>query len=107
MKSADIISVLECRDRVHEIIFENVLYSDLKNISKAMQEPFPELTNFLITVWHDETDGTEPVPPLPDSFLGGSAPRLQDFTLSSIPFPALQRFRKFLPRVDFFVDKLF
>ena len=91
MKSADIISVLECRDRVHEIIFENVLYSDLKNISKAMQEPFPELTNFLITVWHGETDGTEPVPPLPDSFLGGSAPRLQDFTLSSIPFPALPK----------------
>ena len=92
MESVDIISVLECSDRVLEIILENILNSDLKDISKAMQEPFPGLTNLLISVWPDGvTDDTEPVLPLPDSFLGGSAPRLRRLSLSSIPFPALPK----------------
>ena len=92
MESVDIISVLECSDRVLEIVLENILNSDLEDIMKAMQEPFPELTNLLISVWPDgATDETGPVLPLPDSFLGGFAPHLRRFRLSSVPFPALPK----------------
>ena len=88
----DIIPVLECSDRVHEIILEDVFSSELEDILKAMQEPFPELTDLLISVWPDrETDETEPVLSLPDSFLGGFAPRLRSLSLSSIPFRALPK----------------
>ena len=86
MKSEDIISVLECSDRVHDIVLENVLYSELEDILKAMQEPFPELTKLMIFL-----DEKEPELPLPDLFLGGSAPRLQVLVLSHILSPALPK----------------
>ena len=86
MKSVDIISVLECSDRVHEISLEGVFSDELEDILKAMQEPFPELTELMIFKFRHEN---EPEIPLPDSFLGGSAPRLQTLALSRIPFPAL------------------
>lgn len=44
----------------------------LEDVSAAMQVPFPELTDLLL--WSNET-ASEPV--LPNSFLGGSAPRLR------------------------------
>jgi hypothetical protein len=50
----------------------------------AMQEPFPELI-FLLP-W---SYGKEVV--LPDSFLGGSAPRLQVLRLDGTPFPSLPK----------------
>jgi hypothetical protein len=53
-----------------------------------MHEPFPEM-NFLSL----RMDGyRETVPPvLPNTFLGGSAPRLRSLTLEHIPFPTLPR----------------
>ena len=51
-----------------------------KNILAAMQSPFPVLTHL---------DMDEIYSVLPDDFLGGSAPRLQELTLSSISYPAL------------------
>jgi hypothetical protein len=50
-----------------------------------MQVPFPELTNLELFL-----EG-EMVPAVPDSFLGGSAPRLQSFQLSGIPFPGFPK----------------
>ena len=52
----------------------------------AMEVPFPELTDLGFSTRHK----TEPVP-LPDSFLGGSAPRLQFLYLDGIPFPGLPK----------------
>jgi hypothetical protein len=49
----------------------------------AMQVPFPELTD----LWLSSRDKTLPV--IPESFLGGSAPRLQYFELDGVPFPGL------------------
>ena len=83
-ESVDIISVLERSDRVHQINLQDVFGDELEDILKAMQEPFPKLTSLLITRSDDETAETEPVP-LPDSFLGGSAPRLETLYLYSIP----------------------
>jgi hypothetical protein len=50
-----------------------------------MNNPFPEL-EYLHLAPEDENP-----PTLPDSFLGGSAPRLQEVLLWGIPFPALPK----------------
>jgi hypothetical protein len=57
--------------------------SQVGNIVTVMQEPFPTLARLYICT----RDGNAAV--LPASFLGGSAPRLQEFFLSSIPYPSL------------------
>jgi hypothetical protein len=86
IKSVDnIIAVLERRDRICEITLRNVPRSRLEKISAAMHEPFPELTHLLLWSYG------ETVSVLPDSFLGGSAPRLQVLSLEGIPFPGLPK----------------
>ena len=84
IRSVDnIIAGLERTDRVCQIEIRNVPSSD---ILAAMHQPFPELTS--LRVW--PADGAQ-LPVLPDSFLGGSAPRLQSITWSSISFPGLPK----------------
>jgi hypothetical protein len=78
----DIIAVLERSDRVAKI---DLYDSALEKVVAAMQEPFPELTHLLLT----SNDIAETV--LPDSFLGGFAPRLQFLMLILIPFPGLPK----------------
>jgi hypothetical protein len=51
-----------------------------------MHKPLPVLTDFFL----GSTD--ESVPVLPETFLGGSAPRLQSFILRGIPFPTFPKF---------------
>ena len=79
----NIIAVLERRDRVCEIILEDVPNSRSEDIFAAIQKPFPELTYL-------ELSSTEE-PVIPDSFLGGSAPRLRSLQLDGIPFPGLPK----------------
>jgi hypothetical protein len=55
--------------------------SDLEKLFAAMQVPFPELTDLELTSYGEVV--------LPDSFLGGSAPRLRELSLDRIPFPGL------------------
>ena len=82
----NIIAVLErCRDRVCRISLSNLTSWDLVKVSAAMQEPFPELTYLAFCPNH------EMVPVLPDSFLGGSAQRLQTLRLDFIQFSGLPR----------------
>jgi hypothetical protein len=81
---SEFISALQQHNRVCTIIMGGVPSSLLKEFA-AMQEPFPALT-YLYLYSFDEN-----VPVLPDSFLGGSAPRLQKLTLSGIPFPGLPK----------------
>ena len=81
----NILAVLERNDRVCRIILINVDSPDLEIILAAMQQPFPELTG--LDLWlNDKT-----VAVVPDSFLGGSAPRLEDLTLGGIPFPGIPK----------------
>ena len=77
------VAVLERSDRVHHIGLSD-LSSYLENILAAMQKPFPELTY----LWLLSIKGTTVIP---DSFLGGSAPRLQSLSLCCIPFPGLPK----------------
>jgi hypothetical protein len=81
----DIVAVLERSDHVWDIVLQNLEMSDLEIISAAMQVPFPELTNL------DLHSNGETVSALPDSFLGGSAPRLRSLGLAGIPFPGLPK----------------
>ena len=80
----DIVAVLGRGDRVNEISLYVVDSSPLQRILGAMKEPFPELTHLLLR-------STGAVPVLPDSFLGGSAPRLRFLCLMRISFPGLPK----------------
>ena len=81
----NIVAVLERSDRVCNIELTNLGRSDLEQILAAMKVPFPELRN--LQVWSNG----KMVSALPDSFLGGSAPRLEFLWLESIPFLGLPK----------------
>ena len=81
----NVIAVFEHSDRIHRVDLRFDTTLKIEKLYTAMQVPFPELTIAILRpslkVLH--------VPVLPDSFLGGSAPRLRYFSLISIPFPGL------------------
>jgi hypothetical protein len=57
----------------------------LEKVLAAMRVPFPELTYLELSL------NGETMSDIPDSFLDGSAPRLQYFRLHGIPFPGLPK----------------
>jgi hypothetical protein len=75
------------KDRICEIDLLEVLFpsSRLEKVVEAMQEPFPALSRLSFGI----SDETALV--LPDSFVGGSAPRLRSLHLKKVPFPALPK----------------
>ena len=77
-----IIAALEHRDRICKIDIWNVP-SRLWKIFSANEVPYPALTSLTLHSY------AENLPFLPDSFWGGSAPRLQEMVFSGIPFLAL------------------
>jgi hypothetical protein len=79
------IAALEQSNRVCEVYLDELGGRQLEEVLAAMQVPFPELTRMELTY---DTEETRP-PVIPDSFLGGSAPRLRHFLLFGIPFPGL------------------
>jgi hypothetical protein len=78
----NVIALLEHSDRICQI---NVSCDDttpqIEKLWTAMQMPFPDLAALCLLF------GRWPV--LPDSFLGGSAPRLRFLVLHGTPFPGL------------------
>ncbi len=81
----DIVVALRQSSRVYRVTLTRLVDRQLDNVLAAMQVPFPELTDLRLFL-----DGETP-PVIPDSFLGGSAPRLRIFGLSDIPFPGLPK----------------
>ena len=83
----NVIAALGQSNRVRQVnLSEFADRQQLEQVLATMQVPFPELT--YLDLWsYVET------PPviIPDSFLGGSAPRLQNFRLFGIPYPGLPR----------------
>ena len=77
-------AALEHSNRVFQV-FLTLAGWQWENVLAAMQVPFPVLT--LMRLWSND----EATPVIPDSFLGGSAPRLQFFELDGIPFPMLPK----------------
>ena len=87
----NIVALLERSDlvpRISRIDLWDVSSSQLEDIREAMQVPFPELTHLEL---NRRSGQTEPVLPLSDSFLGGSAPRLRYLDLADIPYPGLPK----------------
>ena len=87
----NIIAALERNDRVCRIELNCLSSPQLGYItdSEEMQKPFPKLTDLHLSMLVDGSDGLGPT--LPDSFLGGTAPRLQSLILCGIPFPGLPK----------------
>ena len=82
----NIIAALEHNDRVCRIrleSFTSLILDSVTNLA-AMQKPFPELRY----LWLCKNFGEGPI--LPDTFLGGTAPRMQSLILH-VPFPGLQK----------------
>ena len=82
----NVIAVLRHHNRVCKIHFSNWEFQDplLKEFA-AIDEPFPALTSLMLSSL------AQNVPVLPDSFLGGSAPRLRSLELDGIPYPSIGR----------------
>jgi hypothetical protein len=82
----DPIAALGQSNRVCEVLLDLADWQ-LGEVLAAMQVPYPELTKMRLSSYV----GTLSVIPVSESFLGGSAPRLQYFKLSGIPFPGLPK----------------
>ena len=85
----DAVAVLERTVCVRQIRLKGIPYSNLETLLATLKRPFPELTHLLLETgyWYDETE----VVVLPDSFLGGSAPRLRSLQLGKVLFPGLPK----------------
>jgi hypothetical protein len=81
----NIIAALEHNDRICELGLFDIPSSQLETVLETMQRPFPTLTRLQLQ------SREETVPLHPNSFLGGSAPRLQSLFLDCIPFPGLPK----------------
>jgi len=78
----NVLSVLNQHDRVCKIFIVGVPNSLLKEVATT-SESFPALIELGLA------SSEEDPPIVPDSFLGGSAPRLRSLNLWGIPFPAI------------------
>ena len=81
----NVLAVLERSNRVYRIGLPYFPSWEFENIWAAMEVPFPELEDLVIA----SDEKMERV--LPDSFLGGSAPRLRGLFFYRIPFPGLPK----------------
>jgi len=83
----NIIAALEQNDRVYRVNLGGIRSRLLQECAAVMQGPFPALTFLNLEPRLYE----ESVPVLPDSFLGGYAPHLQELVLPDIPIPVFQK----------------
>ena len=80
----NVIAALKRHNRVDKIDYRNWRFQDsLLEEFAAIDEPFPALTSLNLFSF------VQNVPVLPDSFLGGSAPRLRLLGLYGIPYPSI------------------
>jgi len=86
----NIVAALESEhhNRICEIYITGMTKAHWQRLAPAMQKSFPELTH--LELWVDYWN-RDFVPVLPDSFLGGSAPRLQELSFGRIPFPSMPK----------------
>ena len=88
----NVIAELEHEDRICQISlyfsYSLQIEKNWSTMQVPLQVPFPELEILLLSV-SARLGWTSYVPVLPDSFLGGSAPRLRYFSLNFISFPGL------------------
>ena len=80
--ATNVIAALRHHNRVCKIHYHQFQESLLEEFA-AIDEPFPALTSLVLVSYAPN------VPVLPDSFLGGSAPRLRSLALYGIPYPSI------------------
>jgi len=80
----NVIAALKQHDRVCEIHLAGYPIR-MSKIFSAMKKPFPSLVNLMIIA--DVRNGSM----IPDSFLGGSAPRLQSLEFHGVLCPAIEK----------------
>ena len=80
----NVIVALGQNNRVCQVLLHLTSWQ-LEEVLAAMQVSFPALTLLQLS------SNAETPPVIPDSFLGGSAPRLQVLNLTSISFPGLKK----------------
>ena len=85
----NIIAALEQSNRVFKVNLCGLEDRRSGEVLAAMQVPFPELRD-LRFISHNEASGASACV-IPNSFLGGSAPRLRYFDLRGISFPGLPK----------------
>ena len=85
----NIVAALEHRDRVAKVFLYQMTSSAFKRFTAVMQEPLSALKDLRLSSKYGFFRA-ELVPP--ETFLKGSAPSLQSFTLDGIAFPALSKF---------------
>jgi hypothetical protein len=81
----EMIAALKNSDRIRQLIILDCNQWQLREFWAAMQVPFPELTELYLRAPGERASV------VPDSFLGGFAPRLRHLKLESIPFPGLPK----------------
>jgi hypothetical protein len=81
----NLMATLEHNDRVCEIKLWFISNSLWRRVLAAMQVPFPTLTD--LDLWFTDT----PASVIPDSFLGGFAPRLRKLALKGASFLGLSK----------------
>ena len=83
----NMIALLEQSDRVCQINLMGIpTLRYFERLLEGMQKPLPELTD--LTLWSLNYATMSVVP---DSFLGGYAPRLRELSLDRVPFPGLPK----------------
>ena len=78
-------AALKLSNRVSQVDLVNLERWQLERIFAVMQVSFPQLTDLRLI------RGGGFAIPIPELFLGGSAPSLRHFALSGIPFPGLPK----------------
>jgi len=74
-------------NRISEIHISETTSSHWERLAAAMKKPFPNLTYLDVSLYFSRFS----VLVLPDSFLGGSAPRLRTLKLTGVRFPSMQK----------------
>ena len=80
----NVISALGQSNRVYQVALFDLADWQLEEVLVPMQLSFPELTELRLWSYGE-------APAIPDSFLGGSAPRLRILELVAISFPGLPK----------------
>ena len=86
--AGNIVAALEHNNRIVDVTLvhnTNFSSSQMEEVLVAMQQPFPALRRLQLR-FKPETTSV-----IPASFLGGSAPDLQELLLKSFPFPGLPK----------------
>jgi hypothetical protein len=97
----NLIAAFKCRDRISMIDIFDIRDRLFERLVTVLHEPLPLLTRFSLRSTSRLLSG------LPETLLGGLAPRLRSFTLEEISFPSFPKFILCFPHiVSLFLERI-